>query len=92
MSAPSTAGRPPTGQGDLRQIADGDTIPAAVLRDFLLTCLRHDALGDMVLERLDRLAGGGNSTSRGSRACCPNCTPSCSVSYGPPTGSTWRAP
>jgi hypothetical protein len=41
----------------VREIAGGDTISASVLRDFLLTCLRHDALRDAATERLDALAG-----------------------------------
>ncbi len=49
----SKAGMPPV---DIREIADGDTIPAPVLRNFLLACFRHDALGDAVMERLDGLA------------------------------------
>jgi hypothetical protein len=58
--APGVAGDgPPSGGRDLREVADGDLISAAVLRDFLLTCLRHDALHDVVMERLDLLAREG---------------------------------
>lgn len=46
----------PTGVRDLREVGDGDTISAAVVREFLLTCLRHDAIQDVVMERLDGLA------------------------------------
>jgi hypothetical protein len=56
---------PPTGEPDLRQVGEGDLISAAVLRDFLLACLRHDALHDVVMERLDALAReGGLDISR----------------------------
>jgi hypothetical protein len=56
---------PPTGERDVREVGDGDTISAPVVRDFLLTCLRHDALHDVVMERLDILAReGGLDISR----------------------------
>lgn len=44
---------------EVRNLGDGDAIPVSVLRDLLLTCLRHDALGDVTMERLDRLAKEG---------------------------------
>jgi hypothetical protein len=47
------------GRTEVRGIADGDAIPVDVLRDLLLTCLRHDALRDVVTERLDLLAKEG---------------------------------
>lgn len=50
---------PPIGGCDVRAVGDGDTISASVLRDFLLICLRHDALQDVVMERLDLLARQG---------------------------------
>jgi hypothetical protein len=40
-------------------VGDGDLISAQVLRDFLLGCLRNDALHDVVMERLDILAREG---------------------------------
>ncbi|MBS1885992.1 MAG: hypothetical protein JSU06_02290 [Actinobacteria bacterium] len=45
---------------DVREVGDGDKISGAVPRDFLLTCLRHDALHDVVVERLDDLAKDGH--------------------------------
>jgi hypothetical protein len=41
---------------DVREVGDGDRISEAVLRDFLLASLRHDALHDVVVERIDDLA------------------------------------
>ena len=57
MRRGATEARPPS--DPLREIAGGDTIAASVLRDFLLTCLRHDALHDATTERLDALAREG---------------------------------
>jgi hypothetical protein len=57
MRRGATEGRPPV--DPLREIKGGDTIAASVLRDFLLTCLRHDALRDATTERLDALAREG---------------------------------
>ncbi len=57
MRRGATAGRPPV--DPLREIDGGDTIAASVLRDFLLTCLRHDALHDATTGRLDALARKG---------------------------------
>jgi hypothetical protein len=57
MRRGAAEGRPPV--DPLREIAGGDTIAASVLQDFLLTCLRHDALRDAATERLDALASEG---------------------------------
>jgi hypothetical protein len=43
----------------VREVGDGDKISEALLRDFLLTCLRHDALHDAVVEEIDALATKG---------------------------------
>jgi hypothetical protein len=59
MRRGATASRPPA--DPLREIDGGDTIAASVLRDFLLTCLRHDALHDATTERLDALEREGRS-------------------------------
>jgi hypothetical protein len=48
------------GGHDAREIGGGDRISEAVLRDFLLTCLRHDALHDVVIERIDEQATEGD--------------------------------
>lgn len=48
------------GDLDAREIGGGDRISAAVLRDFLLTCFRHDALHDAVIERIDEQATEGD--------------------------------
>lgn len=41
---------------EVRRIAGGDATPVPVLRDLIFTCLRHDALHDLIVERLDLLA------------------------------------
>jgi hypothetical protein len=56
MTSGVAEGGPPCGAHDLREISDAESIPASVVRDFLLTCLRHDALHDVVIERIDELA------------------------------------
>lgn len=50
----------PAGALAAREIEGGDRISAAVLRDFLLTCLRHDALHDVVVEKIDEQATEGD--------------------------------
>lgn len=57
MRRGATEGNPPV--DPVREIDGGDTIAASVLRDFLLTCLRHDALRDATNERLDALEREG---------------------------------
>lgn len=37
---------------EIRRITEGDTIAVTTLRDFVLRMLRHDALYDVVLERM----------------------------------------
>lgn len=37
---------------EIRRIAEGETIPVTTLRDFILWALRHEALYDVVLERM----------------------------------------
>lgn len=41
-----------SGDPDIRWIACGDTIPTALLRDFLVRALRHDAIRDVLIERM----------------------------------------
>ena len=41
-----------TGGAEVRRIGAGDTIPVTVLRDFLLSALRHDAIHDELFERM----------------------------------------
>ncbi len=45
--------------GEVREVEDGGRISEAVVRDFLLACLRHDALHDVVVERIDAMATEG---------------------------------
>jgi len=42
-----------TGMPETRRITEGDEIPVAVLRDLLFGVLRHDALHDALIERMD---------------------------------------
>lgn len=37
---------------EIHQIADEDVIPVDVLRDFVLHSLRHDAIRDVLIERM----------------------------------------
>ena len=50
---------------DIRRIAAGDTIPVAVLRDFVLATLRHDAISDVLIERMVSRAERGRLDARG---------------------------
>jgi hypothetical protein len=42
-----------TGGAEVRRIGADDAIPVTVLRDFLLGALRHDAIHDVLFERMD---------------------------------------
>jgi hypothetical protein len=59
MNAGPVDGRTSPAETEVRSIGDGDAIPVSVLRDLVQICLRHDALGDVTMERLDRLAKEG---------------------------------
>lgn len=41
-----------SGGEDTRRISSDDTIPVGVLRDFLLQALRHEAIADVLIERM----------------------------------------
>lgn len=45
---------------DTRRIASDDAIPVGVLRDFLLAALRHEAISDVLIERMASRAERGN--------------------------------
>lgn len=45
---------------ETRRIASDDTIPVGVLRDFLLRALRHEAIADVLIERMASRAERGN--------------------------------
>ena len=45
---------------DIRRIASDDTISVGILRDFLLRALRHEAIGDVLIERMASRAERGN--------------------------------
>ena len=47
------------GPEDLRWIARDDAIPIRTLRDFLLQALRHDAIADVLIERMVARAEAG---------------------------------
>ena len=44
---------------DIRRIGSDDTIPVGVLRDFLMQALRHDAIRDVLIERMASRAERG---------------------------------
>ena len=49
------------GRGEqTRRIASDDTIPVGILRDFLLRALRHEAIADVLIERMASRAERGN--------------------------------
>ena len=45
---------------DIRRIGSDDTIAVDVLRDFLMQALRHDAIRDVLIERMTSRAERGN--------------------------------
>lgn len=59
------------GQDDVRRIAVDDAIPIALLRDFALTALRHDAIYDELIERMAFHAGRGQLDAIGLAAVLP---------------------
>lgn len=56
---------------DIRRIAADDTIPVAVLRDFVLAALRHDAISDILIERMVSRAERGRLDAHGLSALLP---------------------
>lgn len=40
------------GGEDIRRISCDDRIPVAILRDFLMATLRHEAIADVLIERM----------------------------------------
>jgi hypothetical protein len=59
------------GSEDLRRIAHEDAIPVGTLRDFLLRALRHDAINDVLIERLVSRAERGRLDAHGLSASLP---------------------
>lgn len=55
---------------EIRQVASDDAIPARLLRDFVLQALRHDAIRDVLLERMVFRAEGAGSMLM---VCPPSC-------------------
>lgn len=55
----------------IRRISREDTIPISVLRDFLLQALRHDAIGDVLIERMASRAERGSLDVHGLSALLP---------------------
>jgi len=55
----------------VRRLTPGDTITVEVLRDFLLSALRHDALADAVAERMAFHARRGQLDAIGLAAVLP---------------------
>jgi hypothetical protein len=56
---------------DLRRIACDDAIPASILRDFLLRALRHDAIADVLIERMVSRAERGRLDAHSLSALLP---------------------
>ncbi|MGH2973580.1 MAG: hypothetical protein ACRDLL_01745 [Solirubrobacterales bacterium] len=56
---------------DLRWIGRDDAIPVGVLRDFLLQALRHDAIADVLIERMVSRAEAGQLNAKGLSALLP---------------------
>lgn len=56
---------------DIRRIATEDTIPVAVLRDFVLAALRHDAISDVLIERMVSRAERGRLDAHSLSALLP---------------------
>jgi hypothetical protein len=56
---------------DLRWLGRDDAIPAKVLRDFLLQALRHDAIADVLIERMASRAEAGRLNVKGLSALLP---------------------
>lgn len=56
---------------DLRWIGRDDAIPAGILRDFLLQALRHDAIADVLIERMVSRAEAGRLDANGLSALLP---------------------
>ena len=56
---------------DLRWIARDDSIPVATLRDFLVQALRHDAIADVLIERMVSRAEAGRLDAHSLSALLP---------------------
>jgi hypothetical protein len=56
---------------DLRWLGRDDAIPAKVLRDFLLQALRHDAIADVLIERMASQVEAGRLNVKGLSALLP---------------------
>ena len=59
INASQRRGRLSAGEG-IRRIASDDSIPVDILRDFLLRALRHEAIADVLIERMASRAERGN--------------------------------
>lgn len=55
----------------VREFTPGDTITVEVLRDFLMTALRHDAIADVLVERMAFHARRGQLDAVGLAAVLP---------------------
>lgn len=60
---------------DIRRIAIDDAIPARVLRDFLMQALRHDAISDVLIERMVLQAERGELDAHHLSAVLPELIP-----------------
>jgi hypothetical protein len=55
----------------VRELTPGDAITVEVLRDFLMTALRHDAIADVLVERMAFHARRGQLDAVGLAAVLP---------------------
>jgi hypothetical protein len=59
------------GPEELRRIAREDAIPVRTLRDFLAQALRHEAIADVLIERMVSRAERGRLDAHGLSALLP---------------------
>ena len=57
---------------ELRVIAGEDAIPVRTLRDFILQALRHDAISDVLIERMVSRAERGRLDAHSLSVFCPS--------------------
>ena len=60
---------------DIRRISSDDRIPVAILRDFLMAALRHEAIADVLIERMAFQAERGELDAHCLSAVLPELIP-----------------
>jgi hypothetical protein len=63
------------GGEDIRRISSDDRIPVAILRDFLMAALRHEAIADILIERMAFQAERGELDAHRLSAVLPELIP-----------------